>query len=190
MTAPNRKPIINGPVAIVPLTQGLFAVIDAEDAEKVGRHTWRAAKHHGGGFYAHATARRLDGSWYTLALHRYLMPGELAGPFVDHANGNPLDNRKANLRVATRAQNQANQGAQRSNLATGLKGVTRNGKGFAAKVGVGGRQRYFGTYSTPELAWIAASIAREHLHGAFANHGADPFHRAAMLRFTIACQGE
>lgn len=80
----------------VPLTRGKVAVIDAADADEVGRFNWTATALG----YASNVHRRLY-------LHRLLMPGVKE---VDHANGDKLDCRRSNLRAATRIQNSANRG--------------------------------------------------------------------------------
>lgn len=57
-------------------------------------------------------------------MHRYLM-GDPTGLEVDHINLDTLDNRRSNLRVATRSQNAANRRRQ-SNNSSGYKGVSWN----------------------------------------------------------------
>lgn len=92
--------------------------------------------------------------------------------FIDHINGNGLDNRLCNLREATRAQNKQNAPCQ-SNSRTGLKGVVINklsGK-FTARIGHFGRSLYLGTFDTPEDAHKAYRDAADILHGEFANYG-------------------
>ncbi len=86
---------------------------------------------------------------------------------VDHINGQRSDNRIANLREATAAQNIRNQGSHKDSR-TGIKGVTRkpNGK-WAAQIGYGGKNRFLGTFSTPEAAQRAYETAARQHHGEF-----------------------
>ena len=88
---------------------------------------------------------------------------------IDHINGNPGDNRLANLREATHAENLQNTKLQRTNT-SGFKGAhwnTRDGKWYA-QITADGRWRFLGYFSTPEAAHPAyCAAAREH-HGEFA----------------------
>jgi len=82
-----------------------------------------------------------------------------------------LDNRKVNLRSATRSQQQHNQRRSMSNT-TGYKGVSkfRNGK-YRARIRVNWKSYYIGTFDSPEDAWEAYKEAAIRLHGEFANMG-------------------
>jgi len=88
---------------------------------------------------------------------------------VDHRNRDPLDNRRTNLRCATRSQNAANRSRPVGSSAP-YRGVrrTRNGRRWMALLSVNGRQRYFGTYDSPELAARAYDVAALEQFGEFA----------------------
>lgn len=67
---------------------------------------------------------RIDGHDYQVHRVIWLMVyGYLPEKFIDHVNGNPLDNRLENLRLATDAQNKRNVGP-RSHNKSGIKGVS------------------------------------------------------------------
>jgi hypothetical protein len=91
----------------------------------------------------------------------YLHYGNWPSREIDHINGDPRDNRIANLRLATRAQNQMNAGL-RSDNTSGIRGVaqTENGK-WRAKINVGGHHLHLGTFDTKELAHRAYQVASE-----------------------------
>jgi hypothetical protein len=90
------------PAVVIPLTRGYVAIIDADQAEWVTKLTWHArGKGH------HIYAARFKPGGEHMDLHRALMDCP-AGLCVDHINGNTLDNRKANLRICTHAQNMRN----------------------------------------------------------------------------------
>jgi hypothetical protein len=98
---------------------------------------------------------RPEGTIY--AEHRlawFYMTGKWPTSGIDHINRNPSDNRWANLREATQAQNNANMGAKN---ATGLKGVThithRNLKNpYRASIKVNGKTHHIGMFSTAKAA--------------------------------------
>jgi len=74
--------------------------------------------------------------------------------FLDHIDGNPLNNRIKNLRPATKAQNAMNRKIRSDNV-TGMKGVYPHGKKFAASICIGGKNSYLGVFETPELTQAA-----------------------------------
>lgn len=84
--------------------------------------------------------------------------GEWPRGELDHINRDPMDNRIANLREATRSQNMGN--TRRSlNNSTGFKGVSRDVYGFRARIKVGDKTVYLGCFATPEAAHQAYSDA-------------------------------
>ena len=87
-------------------------IIDIENIEKVKKYKW----HYSYG-YAETRIKRKR-----LALHRYILnyKGDLQ---VDHINGNRLDNRKSNLRLATSQQNSMNLAIRIDNT-SGVPGVS------------------------------------------------------------------
>jgi hypothetical protein len=103
------------------------------------------------------------------AAHRlawYFTSGEWPADEVDHVNGNASDNRAANLRPATHAQNAAN----RRGRGKRKKGVSfdRRQKRFIAQIGVRGRNRFLGRFSTEDEAHDAYRQAAIEAFGAFA----------------------
>lgn len=90
--------------------------------------------------------------------------------FVDHKNGDRLDNRRTNLRLATAAQNAANRNSP-VNTASGFTGVRRERRtgGFRARVMFNEVTLYIGSFSTAEeAAWMRDQWAIE-LWGEYAS---------------------
>lgn len=146
----------------IPLTRGKFAIVDAQDAEIVQQYRWFYL----GSGYAARYASGSKGRKMTL-MHRELMG---AGPdqLVDHVNHDGLDNRRVNLRVCSKAENQRNQRRNSKNT-TGHKGVSYDkvrGK-FAANIQVDGRQIALGRFDAIEDAVSAYEVAAKRYHGDF-----------------------
>jgi hypothetical protein len=83
---------------------------------------------------------------------------------IDHINGNKADNRLCNLRDVTANVNLQNIRRARSDNRSGLLGVARDKTGFRAVIKVAGKQKYLGTFPTPELAHSAYLSAKRLLH--------------------------
>lgn len=108
-----------------------------------------------------------------LIVHRIvwkMVTGEEPGEEMDHINGDPADNRFANLRNATHAENQRNKGLSRNNT-VGFKGVRRTdhrSRPWRTDIRLNGKKIFVGNFATPEEAHAAYCAAARGLHGAFA----------------------
>lgn len=142
----------------IPLTRGYVALVDDEDFDALSAFRWYATRNglKGKAFYA---ARRAHGSGKqpVMLMHRQLLAPIAAGLYVDHINGDPLDNRRSNLRLATARQNRGN--TRRTWGSLGLKGVYKHASRFKAVV-AGKTVGYFKTLSEAANAYDAAAIAR------------------------------
>ena len=96
---------------------GLVTLVDDEDYEWLNQWRWTAVSTHrrNGGYAMRVEKGR------TILMHRMVLNAP-AGVEVDHVNGNGLDNRRSNLRLATHAQGMANR-RRFKNSKSGFKGV-------------------------------------------------------------------
>jgi hypothetical protein len=153
----------------VPLSQGLVALVDADDYPAVMRHKWCAIRSGAGIYYAKRNLRisRTGHSWQgVLRMHRFLTGWRM----VDHINGDGLDNRMANLREATYAQNNTNRRPRGGNT-NGFKGVHRSNSArnpWRAQVAIEGRKRHLGVFRDRESAARAYDAAAVDAFGDFA----------------------
>lgn len=151
----------------IPITRGLTALVDNEDFEALTAWKWQASprdRPNGQIFYAtrkggrESNARKVT----TVYMHRQILGVVGRSIRVDHANGNSLDNRRVNLRLATPSQNSGNIRLVRSN--TGYKGVSFNGARFNVKL----CDKHVGNFRTAEEAAAAYDKAAIAKWGAFA----------------------
>jgi hypothetical protein len=91
--------------------------------------------------------------------------------FVDHINGNSLDNRKCNIRLSSNSQNQANRQNHPLNK-SGYRGVcwAKDTKKWQASIKVNCRSIYLGQFINIEDAADAYKKAAEHYFGEFSEH--------------------
>ncbi len=104
----------------------------------------------------------------TVYLHRVLLDAP-SGALVDHINRKPLDNRRLNLRLASRTENNFNAGPKGGS--SRFKGVTwhRNRHRWQAQIRLStGQRRYLGLFETEEEAACAHDRAALQEHGEFA----------------------
>jgi hypothetical protein len=85
----------------IPLTQGKVAVVDEEDFDRLNKHKWYACKN-GNTFYA-LRKSNVNGKRLTILMHREILGLKPGDPGVDHRDGNGLNNRRKNLRLASHA---------------------------------------------------------------------------------------
>lgn len=88
---------------------------------------------------------------------------------VDHKDGNGLNNKRENLRLATPAQNKQNSKLA-SNNKSGFKGVCKRKDKWQANINVNGKRIYLGQFTTPELAHAAYCAAADKYFKEFARY--------------------
>jgi len=164
---PVRPIRVEGDLAYVTLTQGYEAVIDAADAPFVGQFNWCAVVNCNT-VYAYRRTKTKEGGAFGTLLHRFLLEPP-KGVEVDHISRDGLDNRRANLRVASRAQNSWNSKPPSSNT-SGYKNVTfcKRKRRWVVRISVGNKRLRFGSFPTPGEAHAAYVKACLLHHGEFA----------------------
>jgi len=158
----------NDKVRYIPLTRGLYAIVDAEDYEWASKFKWHAS---GPDKYPYAVRVVYygNGRKITLYLHREITaaPKEL---LVDHINGNTLDDRSENLRLATKSENAWNMRVNKEGCSSIYRGVGwHKGVGkWVAKITVHGKRIHIGVFDDEIEAAKAYDEAAKQYHGEFA----------------------
>lgn len=150
---------------LLELTQGMWMIVDSDDLPRLRKRFWNASKNKSGKYYCVSNGTAAQSR---VSAHRYIMRAQ-DGHEVDHRNGNTFDNRKSNLRVATKKQNNCNVDITVRNT-SGFKGVSyckRTGR-YRAQIRVEGRNRSLGYRDTPEEAAELYAEAAMKYHGEFA----------------------
>lgn len=152
----------------IAIGHGLYALVDAADFEAVSAYKWHRTKGTTNRtFYAATCTRGSHETRRRIYMHRLVM-GLLDAPrsvHADHINGDTLDNRRCNLRLADARQNGANRVGSASR--SGFKGVFFEGGRWAARCGKGAGSR-IGKYDTEEVAARAYDAAARTRYGEFA----------------------
>lgn len=104
----------------IPLTQGKCTVVDEADYGLLSQYNWFFNKIG----YAVKNEPREKGkkNCRKTYMHRFIL-SVLSGNEVDHINGNTLDNRRCNLRLATKSQNAMNVKRKKIDCTSKYKGV-------------------------------------------------------------------
>lgn len=162
--------IVNN-VKEIKLTKGLISIVDEEDFEVINHFKWRAQKARGK-FYA--AREDYSNGKRTVLMHRAIInaPNNLE---VDHINGDTLDNRRVNLRLATTQQNQFNKKYPYKNNKLGIKGVYWHKKcnKYQASIRHNHRTIYLGLFESSTDADKAYRDGETKYFGNFARHSAN-----------------
>ena len=143
------------------LANGESFILDKEDYEKVKPYSWYKTSN---GYIA-TRDRKADGALKTM--HR-LITEAIGSDMVDHINHDKRDNRRCNLRIVSRSENQQNRKAP-VNCPSRVRGVSRdkrNGK-WISKIWVNKQYKYLGAYQNFDDAVAARKAAEERYFGEY-----------------------
>ena len=160
---------------LIPLTQGQYAIVNVDKYEELMAVKWFAIHSaHGNCYYA---ARRVSighRKQVAILMHDQILGKDgKGGTEADHIDAhNTLDNRRENLRPATRSQ-QCGDRQKRCTNTSGYKGVSfhrQSGK-WRAAIRAHGVHHSLGLHFTREAAHAAYCAAAVKYFGPFARFG-------------------
>lgn len=131
----------------IPLTQGKKTIVDDNTYAWLSQYKWCAHKD-ANRFYAVRKGALSMGIPF-VRMHRVVI-GAKKGEEVDHINGDGLDNRRENLRIVTKRENQQNQHVQSTSKYTGVCRV-KGSTVWQSYIKINGKQKHLG-YFKDELS--------------------------------------
>ena len=155
-------------IMAIPLTRGLYALVDGEDYEELSKHKWCAVKH-GKNYYAVRGKTIGNKKLKSIYMHQQILNTK-KGDEIDHHNRCGLDNRKNNIRFCTRAQNNQNRTPSK-NKSSKYKGVhwSKQHKKWRPRIYINKKQICFGLFDCEIEAAKMYDIKAKELFKEFAN---------------------
>ena len=150
-------------VSVIRLNQDTVTLVDSEDLRDINLHRWFLSRTKYGNQYA-----KRNEKGRSIYMHREIMnpPPHME---IDHINGDGLDNRKQNLRICTRSQNQRNS-KKRIVKSSNFKGVCfdKTGNKWRARIYYEKKNNQIGQFDTDFEAAEAYDKKAIELFGEFA----------------------
>lgn len=133
------------------------ALVDDEDFVYFSQWSWNCDKK---GYVRRRVGEKM------FYLHQEILCPKI-GFEIDHINRNPLDNRKSNLRYATRSQNMANRPPHKNNK-SGFRGVMWHANRWQVYIKKDGKEYYLGRFKDIKIAARVYDEAAKKFWGEFA----------------------
>lgn len=167
MIEPNRKNDIERSMRKIKITKSKFVIVDDCDYKYLMERKWQFSN--GYAIRSDIIYRNKKRLRKNITMHRLILsvPSHL---FVDHINGNKLDNRRCNLRICTHSQNCRNQKKQKNKSSSRYKGVTwvKLSKKWRARIRINNKLIDLGLYLSEKNAALAYNRGSKKYHGKYA----------------------
>lgn len=150
---------------LIPLSRGMFAQVDDENYEMLSKYKWSAQPFK----YTVYAIAFVNGA--TIRMHRLIMGATERRVFIDHKDGNGLNNQIGNLRSSTPGQNNVNRRKLKATTSSfkGVHKVVANGREYwYCAIRLNGCATYYRVASELDAAIKYNELAKEHF-GEFAS---------------------
>lgn len=146
----------------IKLTKGKYAIVDPDDYQKLSQYDWHLLETKGKSYAAMFDDGKI------VYMHRFIINAP-KGRIVDHHNRESLDNRKTNLRFATRSQNSCNKNILKKGTSEyrGVSLIKKSNK-WQAVIYYNGTRKHLGLFENQQDAARAYDNAAKKYHGEFA----------------------
>ena len=143
---------------IIRLTQSKQALVDSIDADFLSQWKWYFSPlPDGTGYAARNRSLKINPQRKTILMHRVIAErsGLDMGLEIDHRDGDKLNNRRDNLRIATSSQNKMNRPPSKGS--SRFKGVSwrASRNKWRATINIDGKSKHIGYFTTELEAAIA-----------------------------------
>ena len=145
---------------------GQYALVDNEIFNWINQWQWCVDK----GYAVRGKSKKNGKQVSNIRMHRAIVETYQSidkSVYIDHINGNKLDNRKVNLRVVNQKQSAINRPIM-SGSRVKYKGVTYEKMKYRARIYPDGKAISLGSYDTPEEAAEAYNRAAEQYYKQYA----------------------
>lgn len=151
---------------LIPLTNGEFTLVDDEDYEELAKYKWGVLKVHQSSHATRTTKTKNESRF----MHRIIFKAKTGEPFIDHIDGNGLNNQKSNLRWASRSENMQNSKKTLGKRHSKYKGVSfhKGSKKWCANIRKETKKIYLGLFETEIAAAQCYNKVAKEIFGAFA----------------------
>lgn len=150
-------------MAEIKTKKGEVILVDDEDFAWLNQWRWWTVRKYARRTYKDPATKEI----VLVQMHRLILGVTDASVQVDHINGNPLDNRRSNLRTCHISENVRNR-KMHTGKRFGLKGVYRGKRGnFYSSIFHAGKKHWLGTFESAGDAAEFYQLASDMLHGDF-----------------------
>lgn len=155
----------------IKLTQNKYTIVDFEDFDYLNQWKWCVIIMKNTSYAIRSMWDKIEKRRNIIYIHRLIMNCPNS-KFVDHIDGNGLDNRKENLRICTRIQNSGNSKISKNNT-SGVKGVRfkKESNWWVANIKINNKLKFLGSFPNMDDAKNAYTVAAKKHFGEFYSDG-------------------